>query len=119
MNNALLISLLVVLIIVSALCLVLVVRISPIHTTIGHEIRIDPFGDFTGCEKYLLVDGKTLCFRGNWEFSKIPAIMSTSVETGVEVIFGKATMGNKGYVAVYVEDVGDLGFFWDATGLMK
>ncbi len=64
-------------------------------------------------------EARLYCFRGNISLSRAPAVLWASLTTGTDVIFGPDTNGNPGYAAIFIEDVGDLGFFWDATKLIK
>jgi hypothetical protein len=121
MKKSLLIGLLVAVIIVS-LCLAMVVRTSAPSITDSPAYR-ENHHDLIGtgeCSSYdYRRDGKLFCFRGNIVLSETPAILWTSLTTGTDVVFGPDINGHDGYVAVFIEDVGDLGFFWDATGLIK
>jgi hypothetical protein len=66
-----------------------------------------------------VIDGVVYCFRGNIELSYIPAIMRASAHTGISFFLGPATHNLTDCVAVYIEDVGDLGNFWDEVRIFE
>lgn len=68
---------------------------------------------------FLIVDQTVFCFRGNWDYSRLPAIQKTSAQTDIDIILGTATHDLTDMVAVYIEDVGDLSDFWQETELFK
>ena len=76
-------------------------------------------GEKCHLSSYLIVDQTVFCFRGNWDYSRLPPIQKTSAQTGIDIVIGTATHDLTNMVAVYIEDVGDLGFFWKDTGLFK
>jgi hypothetical protein len=123
MKKAIFMGLLVALILVSVLLsLAIVVRTSAPSLTDSPAYR-DNHRILLGtgeCNTHdYLRDGKLFCFRGNIDLLQTPSVLWASLTTGTDVIFGSDTNGNRGYVALFVEDVGDLGFFWDATKLIK
>ena len=65
------------------------------------------------------IDGKQFNYMGNFEILDVPAILLASNETGIEVYFRPDAHNRPDMVAVYIEDVGDLGDFWDVSGLFK
>jgi hypothetical protein len=66
-----------------------------------------------------VVDDVVYCFRGNIELSYIPGIIRASAHTGISYILGPATHNLTDCVAVYIEDVGDLGYFWDEVEIFE